>query len=123
MHLYVGDLALAERFYVGVLGFERTVTMPGQAVFVSAGGYHHHVAFNIWKGRGIPPREEGAAGLEEFVVRVPDGEPSGAEVERVAQRARAAGLAVERVGESGTAIRLRDPAGVGVVVAAGGQAG
>jgi catechol 2,3-dioxygenase len=72
VHLYVGDLAPAERFYEGVLGFERTAAFPGQAVFVSAGGYHHHVAFNIWKGRGIPPREEGAAGLEEYVVRVPD---------------------------------------------------
>ncbi|HEX2516964.1 MAG TPA: hypothetical protein VH257_19820, partial [Chloroflexota bacterium] len=75
-----------------------------------------------WKGRGIPPREEGAAGLEEFVVRVPDGAPSGAQVGRVAQRARAAGLAVEMAGESGTAIRLRDPAGVGVVVVEGGSA-
>jgi catechol 2,3-dioxygenase len=91
--------------------------MPGQAVFVSAGGYHHHVAFNVWKGRGIPPREEGAAGLEEFVVRVPDG----AEVGRVAGRARVAGLAVAESGGPGPGIRLRDPAGVGVVVVAGEQ--
>ena len=115
VHLYVGDLATAERFYVEVLGFERTLTMPGQAVFVSAGGYHHHVAFNVWKGRGIPPREEGAAGLEEFVVRVPDG----AEVGRVAERARAAGLAMAERGGPGPEICLRDPAGVGVVVVAG----
>jgi catechol 2,3-dioxygenase len=115
VHLYVGELAPAERFYEGVLGFERTAAFPGQAVFVSAGGYHHHVAFNIWKGRGIPPREEGAAGLEEYVVRVPDE----AEVGRVAERARTAGVALSEGAEdreAGGGIRLRDPAGVGVVV-------
>ena len=62
VHLYVGDLAPAERFYVDVLGFERTVTMPRQAVFVSAGVYHHHVAFNIWKGRGFRPGRKAPRG-------------------------------------------------------------
>ena len=57
------------------------------------------------------------------MVQVPAGAPSALEVERVAQRAREAGVPVERVGERGTAIRLRDPAGVGVVVAVGEQAG
>jgi catechol 2,3-dioxygenase len=121
IHLYVGDLAAAERFYVGALGFERTMAMPAQAVFVSAGGYHHHVAFNVWRGRGLPPQPEGAAGLRYFVVRVPDG----AERDRVLARLRAAGVALQEAPDAanaGTAggVLARDPAGVGVVVAAPG---
>ena len=121
IHLYVGDLAAARRFYVDVIGFEETVTMAGQAGFVSAGGYHHHVAYNIWKGRGIPPQPEGAAGLKHFVVRVPDG----AELERVLARVRAAGLTAVETAETanpgtGPGHVLRDPAGLGVVLASGG---
>ena len=119
IHLYVGDLAAARRFYVDVLGFEETVTMAGQAGFVSAGGYHHHVAYNIWKGRGIPPQPEGAAGLAYFVVRVPDG----AELERVLARVRAAGLPAAETPQTanpgtGPGVFVRDPAGLGVVLAA-----
>jgi catechol 2,3-dioxygenase len=119
IHLYVGDLAAARRFYVDVLGFEETVNMAGQAGFVSAGGYHHHVAYNIWKGRGIPPQPEGAAGLAYFVVRVPDG----AELERVLARVRAAGLPTAERPQTanagtGPGVFVRDPAGLGVVLAA-----
>jgi catechol 2,3-dioxygenase len=95
--------------------------MAGQAGFVSAGGYHHHVAYNIWKGRGIPPQPEGAAGLKYFVVRVPDG----AELERVLARVRAAGLTTVETAQTanpgtGPGHFLRDPAGLGVVLAAEG---
>ncbi|MDQ3702336.1 MAG: VOC family protein [Chloroflexota bacterium] len=118
IHLYVGDLEAAAKFYEGVLGFERTAAMSNQAVFVSAGGYHHHVAFNVWKGRGIPPQPHGAAGLRYYVVRVPDG----AEMNRVLGRVRAAGLATQETPETanvGTAggVLLHDPAGLGVVLA------
>lgn len=112
IHLYVGDLAAAERFYIGVLGFEKTVDMRGQAVFVSAGGYHHHVGFNVWQGRGIPPQPLGALGLRYYVVKLPDE----AEHERVVRRVKAAGLELEQ-SEAGPLVR--DPAGMGVVLTAG----
>ena len=86
---------------------------------MSAGGYHHHVAYNIWKGQGIPPQPEGAAGLAYFVVRVPDG----AELERVLARVRAAGLPTVPApptanAGTGPGTLVRDPAGLGVVLAA-----
>jgi catechol 2,3-dioxygenase len=115
MHLYVNDLAAAERFYIGVLGFERVMGIPGQATFVSAGGYHHHVAFNVWKGRGIPPQPEGAAGLRYFVVRLADD----AERARVLDRLSAAGISTLDVADVPGAILVRDPAGIGVVLATG----
>jgi catechol 2,3-dioxygenase len=96
-----------------VLGFEQTMAMRGQAVFVSAGGYHHHVAFNVWKGRGIPPQPKGAAGLRYYVVQLPDND----EYERVLGRVRTAGLALE---DSEAGPLVRDPAAMGVVLAAAG---
>jgi len=119
IHLYVGDIAAAHRFYVDVIGFEETVTLGGQAGFVSAGGYHHHVAFNTWKGRGIPPLPEGSAGLKYYVVRVPDA----AELQRVLERVRAAGLPTRETPETanpgtGPGTLVHDPAGLGVVLAA-----
>jgi len=71
------------------------------ASFVSAGGYHHHVAFNTWGGVGAPPPPEGAAGLRDFVIRFTDAE----ELERVLARARAAGSPV------GPDAEFRDPSG------------
>jgi catechol 2,3-dioxygenase len=118
IHLYVGDVEAADRFYEDVIGFERVAAMGGQAIFVSAGGYHHHVAFNTWKGRGLPPQPEGAAGLRYYVIQVPDQ----AELERVLARIVAADLTVEgapyadNAGTTGSVL-VRDPAGLGVVVA------
>lgn len=112
IHLYAGDLDSAERFYVGALGFERVMGIPGQAIFVSAGGYHHHVAFNVWKGRGIPPQPEGAAGLRYYAIRLVDE----AERTRVLDRVHAVGLTTL---ETPDGILVRDPAGLGVVLGAG----
>jgi len=71
VHLNVADLADAERFWCGEIGFEVTVrTYPG-ALFVSAGGYHHHLGLNTWNGVGAPPPPEGAIGLRHFEVLVP----------------------------------------------------
>jgi catechol 2,3-dioxygenase len=68
IHLHIADLKECERFYTELLGFEKVMRIPGQAVFVSAGGYHHHVAFNVWQGKGIPPSPEGRPGLRRFTV-------------------------------------------------------
>jgi catechol 2,3-dioxygenase len=119
IHLRVGDLAAARHFYVDVIGFEETVFRPGQTGFVAAGGYHHHVAYNIYQGQGIPPQPAGAAGLAYFVVRVPDE----AELERVLARVRAARLPAVPAppaanAGTGPGTLVRDPAGLGVVLAA-----
>ena len=70
IHLQVGDIPQAEQFYHGVLGFDVTAGMPG-ALFVSAGGYHHHIGLNTWNSRGAGPAPETAAGLQSFVIALP----------------------------------------------------
>ena len=61
MHLHVGDIDEALAFYRDVLGFEVQANL-GSAAFVSAGGYHHHLGFNIWSGRRGRRRPAGAHG-------------------------------------------------------------
>src|SRR6266545_1938981 len=70
IHLQVADIAAAERYYVGVLGFERMTRMPS-ASFVSAGGYHHHIGMNTWAGIGVPAPPEGAARLLSYELILP----------------------------------------------------
>ena len=70
VHLQVGDAAAATGFYAGVLGLDVTAAGPA-AVFLSSGGYHHHIAVNTWNSAGAGPREAGRAGL----ARVTLGQP------------------------------------------------
>ncbi|SOE58236.1 catechol 2,3-dioxygenase [Salinibacterium xinjiangense] len=70
VHLRVGDVATAREFYVGRLGFDETVAFGDQALFVSAGGYHHHMAMNTWSSRGAGPRLP-ALGLAQVDIEVP----------------------------------------------------
>ena len=65
VHLRVGDTIAAEAFYRDLLGFDLMVHYPG-ASFLSSGGYHHHIAGNIWGSRGAGPRQSGEAGLDRF---------------------------------------------------------
>jgi catechol 2,3-dioxygenase len=67
VHLHVGDIAAASAFYTGVLGFELMATYPG-AIFVAAGGYHHHVGLNTWRGEGVGPAPAGTVGLREWTI-------------------------------------------------------
>jgi catechol 2,3-dioxygenase len=69
VHLHVGDLAAASDFYTGVLGFEEMATYPG-ALFVAAGGYHHHVGLNTWRGEGVGPAPDGTVGLREWTIEL-----------------------------------------------------
>jgi len=101
MHLRVADLASAERFYVGVLGFD-VMARLARALFLAAGGYHHHIGLNTWAGEGAPAPPPGAAGLARFEVRLPDR----AARDRVVARARAAGVSVEETAEG---MALSDP--------------
>jgi catechol 2,3-dioxygenase len=81
VHLSVGDIEPARDFYVTKLGFDQTIEIPGQALFVSAGGYHHHMAMNVWNSRGAGRRQQ-TLGLGQVIVRV--GSPD--EVAAVADR-------------------------------------
>jgi catechol 2,3-dioxygenase len=106
VHLHVGDTEAAKRFYRDGLGFEVQADL-GTAVFVSAGGYHHHVGFNVWRGRGVPPQPEGTVGFGHWTLVVPD--------DLAAVRARLEGLGAP-VAEHPEGLLARDPSGIAVVV-------
>jgi catechol 2,3-dioxygenase len=74
VHLHVSDLARAEAFYHGLLGLDVTQRSYPGALFLSAGGYHHHLGLNIWAGAGAPPPPPDAVGLLSFSVCIPDEE-------------------------------------------------
>jgi len=95
MHLRVGNIPEAEKFYHGVLGFDIVAKMP-DALFISAGGYHHHIGMNTWESRNGKPPSVPMAGLREFSISLPDQ----AELDRLTNQIEAAGIAVERNGES-----------------------
>jgi catechol 2,3-dioxygenase len=82
VHLSVGDTASAAEFYVSKLGFARTIEIPGQAVFVSAGGYHHHMAMNVWNSRGAGRRQR-TLGLGQVDIVVPSADDLGELSERM----------------------------------------
>ena len=101
VHLQVGDVEAAGKFYVDILGFERTAGWHGQALFVSAGGYHHHMAMNVWNSRGAGPRKD-TLGLGEVLIQVPAAD----HVAALADRLRVAGIANHHTGSE---LRFNDP--------------
>jgi len=109
VHLQVRDISEAEAFYSGVIGFDPTVRGYPGALFVSAGGYHHHVGLNTWGTAGAPAPPEGSRGLSRFEIVV----PAAGEVARIEDRARAAGHEAHRA-DGG--VLLRDPSGNRVLV-------
>jgi catechol 2,3-dioxygenase len=113
VHLQVADLAEAEAFYGGLLGFDVTVRRYPGALFLSAGGYHHHVGLNTWAGEGAPAPPAGARGLRSFGIVLPS-EP---ELAVVGERLREAGIAAE---SGGGGLRVSDPSGNGVLLTAAG---
>lgn len=72
VHLHIGDIAAGSAFYSGALGFDKTVWHYPGALFLSAGGYHHHLGTNTWAGPGASPASPGDARLLEWMIRVPD---------------------------------------------------
>ena len=82
VHLQVGDAQTAREFYVQRLGFDETAKYGDQAVFVSAGGYHHHMAMNTWNSRGAGPRLP-ALGLARVDIQVPTADDLGSLTERL----------------------------------------
>src|SRR3989441_12172312 len=83
VHLTVSDLDRALRFYRDALGFEITARYGPDAVFLSAGGYHHHIGLNTWAGRGASRPPAGTTGLDHFAILVPDRPAPAAAVRRV----------------------------------------
>ena len=101
VHLSVGDVATAKEFYVDRLGFETTIAYGGQALFVSAGGYHHHMAMNTWNSAGAGRRQQ-ALGLGQVEIVVPGADDLGALGERLAR----SGVATR---DDGRTLAFEDP--------------
>ena len=111
VHLKVGQTELAKDFYVDTLGFEVTADLPG-ALFVSAGGYHHHMAMNTWRSAGVGLRAP-ALGLGQVAIEV----PGIGNVLDAASRLRGRGLDVALdAGPDGAALSVDDPWGNQVLV-------
>jgi catechol 2,3-dioxygenase len=103
VHLRVADIPASEAFYNGSLGLDVMVRSYPGALFVAAGGYHHHIGLNTWESRGAPAPPDGSLGLDRWELVLPDED----------ERDAAAG----RVGETGDPVHTddgvlaRDPAG------------
>jgi catechol 2,3-dioxygenase len=107
IHLHVADLAEAERFYHGYFGLAVTQrTYPG-ALFMSAGGYHHHLAVNTWAGTAAPPPE--SVGLISYRFEVPDSKL----LKDLSQRVAGAGFETRFFPDQpgSEILRIRDPSG------------
>jgi len=110
VHLHVGDLDQASAFYHEALGLDRTVWSYPGALFLSAGGYHHHLGLNTWAA-GATPAGEGDARLLEWELIV----PTAADADEALGALEAAGHAVQRVAGGGL---VRDPWGTALRVRA-----
>ncbi|KQQ19074.1 glyoxalase [Rathayibacter sp. Leaf299] len=113
VHLSVGDVATAKEFYVDRLGFETTIAYGGQALFVSAGGYHHHMAMNTWNSLGAGRRQL-ALGLGQVEIVVPGADDLGALEERL----RHASIATQ---DDGRTLGFEDPWANAIRVTAAGR--
>jgi len=109
IHLHVGDLDRSTRFYRDGLGFEVMFALPS-ATFVSFGRYHHHVAYNLWRGPGVPAAPAGVVGLRHWTLIL------GGDEELAAIRARLTALGADQVAADGGLI-ARDPANIAVRIA------
>jgi catechol 2,3-dioxygenase len=100
----VADLDAARRFYCDALGFTLMQRYGHSALFVSAGGYHHHIGLNTWAGAGAPPPPDDAVGLRYFALRLPGTGALDALVAHCAE----VGIATTDTPEG---IRVADPSG------------
>ncbi|MCL6649294.1 MAG: VOC family protein [Chloroflexi bacterium] len=108
LHLQVGDLTLARRWYVDRIGFRITAELPG-ALFLAAGSYHHHLGLNTWTSEHGPPPPGDTAGLRWFTLQVPEATAR----EALARRLSEAGVALRWEGD---AFWVQDPWGHQLVV-------
>ncbi|WP_455663378.1 VOC family protein [Pradoshia sp.] len=107
IHLHVGDLAAAERFYCEGLGFEVATRYGEQALFISSGGYHHHIGLNVWNGQNIPAASPNSAGLKFYTIVY----PSDKEKEEVILRLKGLGEEVKKLED---VYEIIDPFGMAI---------
>jgi catechol 2,3-dioxygenase len=107
VHLHVGDVGRALGFYRDLLGFEVMTQFPG-AAFVAAGGYHHHVGLNVWRGQGVGPSPADRVGLRHWTMVLPR-----EDVDALRARVQAAGVPSE---ERTDGLLVRDPWDIAVLV-------
>ena len=107
VHLKVSNIQRALDFYVGVLGFELQQMYGGQAAFISAGGYHHHIGLNTWESEGGPPPPPGTTGLFHTAILY----PTRADLADALKRLAANKIALDGASDHGVseALYLRDP--------------
>ncbi len=112
VHLKVADLDRALAFYCGVLGFELKQRYGGQAAFVAAGGYHHHIGLNTWESKGGRPPARGTTGLFHVAILYPTRAALADALMRLAQ----AKVSLDGASDHGVseALYLNDPDGNGV---------
>jgi catechol 2,3-dioxygenase len=112
VHLKVADLERALAFWTGVLGFELQQRYGEQAAFISAGGYHHHIALNTWESLGGTPPPPGHTGLYHVAVGYPDRTTLSDALRRLVE----AGIPLDGASDHGVseALYLHDPDGNGV---------
>jgi catechol 2,3-dioxygenase len=123
VHLRTADIDRVRAFYVDVLGFdvvfeERGVPgwgTTGDILFLSAGGYHHHLGFNTWKSAGGPPQPDGVTGLHHVALNYPTRAALGDAVVRL----RDASWPLRQLADHGThlAVYVTDPDGNDVELA------
>ena len=112
VHLKVSDLDRALSFYQDLLGFEVIQQYGDQAVFISAGGYHHHIGLNTWYSKGAPPAPQRSAGLFHTAILYPTRKDLAEILKRLVDRAYPlTGASDHGVSE---ALYLNDPDGNGV---------
>ena len=112
VHLKVSDLERAVRFYQDVLGFEVMQRWGGEAAFLSAGGYHHHVGLNTWESRGGRPPSPGTTGLYHVAFLY----PTRAALAEAYRRLLEHGVQLDGAADHGVseALYLHDPDGNGI---------
>jgi catechol 2,3-dioxygenase len=112
VHLKVADIERALGFWRDVLGFEEQARYGDQAVFISAGGYHHHIGLNTWESRDGSPPPPGTTGLYHVAIRYPTRSALADALRRVVS----AGIALDGASDHGVseALYLRDPDSNGV---------
>ncbi|RZT21664.1 VOC family protein [Fictibacillus sp. BK138] len=109
VHLNVTNIPEAEEFYMNVLGFEEQTRMAHHALFISAGGYHHHIALNIWNGPNAIPSPIDATGLLHYEIVVPSAEVFESLKNSLEQHN------IAFIAESNQ-IFVKDPAGNGIII-------
>lgn len=112
VHLKVANIERSLDFYCGVLGFDLMQRYGDQAAFVSAGGYHHHIAINTWESLGGEPPPRGTTGLFHLAIVY----PNRAALADALRRLMAAGISLDGASDHGVseALYLRDPDNNGV---------